>query len=182
MERHPIAKDVTQAVIGGVLAAAVAFGGGHAVGRISGFEAVRLLEASLPTARFLASGMMTAGATILALMLTLLSLSYATDFRMHPQHYERVKMIARVDTSGFILSTVFLLLLIIPLEETKNISPAWYDTIYYAVLGAAAALGGLLITVVLMLYHTVRDVIETIAGDEPGRLAVEPDSEDDGEE
>lgn len=177
MERHPLARDQTQAVIGGVLAAAVAFGGVYVLGSISGLRAIRLLEASLPTTRFLASAMMTASATILALMLTLLSLSYGTDFRMRDVHYRRVKLIARVDTVGFVLSTVFLLLLIIPMEETQNVPTGWYDSIYYGVLVSAAALGGLVITIVLMLYHTVRDVIDTIAGEGPGRLAKEAEEE-----
>lgn len=181
-ERDPIARDVTQAAIAAVLAATVAFAGGYAVGSITGFEAVRLLGASLPTVRFLASGMMTATATILALMLTLLSLSYGTDFRMRDVHYRRVKAIARVDTIGFVVSTVFLLLLIIPLEETDQVSAAWYDKIYYGVLATSAGLGGLLIAIVLMLYHTVRDVIDTIAAEGPGPLAHEeaPPEEDGG--
>jgi hypothetical protein len=181
-ERHPFARDVTQAAIGALLAAAVAFGGGYAVGSITGFEALQLLEASLPTVRFLASAMMTATATILALMLTLLSLSYGTDFRMRDVHYRRVKVIARVDTIGFVVSTVFLLLLIIPLEETNQVAADWYDTIYYGVLATSAGIGGLLIAIVLMLYQTVRDVIDTFTGEELGRLAVEetPSEEDGG--
>lgn len=169
-------------MIGGVLATLVAFGGGHAVGSISGFEAVRLLEASLPTARFLASGVMAVAATILALMLTLLSLSYGTDFRLRTVHYRRIKMIALVDTVGFVVSTVFLLLLIIPLEQTENIDVGWYGEIYYAVLGISAVMGGLLITVVLMLYHTVRDVIDTIAGDDSGPLVADDDQDTQGSE
>lgn len=168
-----IVRDVTQAVIGGLLAAAVSFGGAYAIGTVSGFRGIRLLEASLPSARFLASGMMTAMATILALMLTLLSLSYATDFRMRDVHYRRVKLIGLVDVVGFVLAVLFLLLLIIPMEETKKVPTDWYDSIYYGVLVGASILGGLLITVMLMLYQTVRDIVDTISGEELGPLAHE---------
>lgn len=181
-QRDPIARDVTQAAIAAVLASVVTFGGGYAVGSITGFEALRLLEASLPTIRFLASGTMTATATILALMLTLLSLSYGTDFRMRDVHYRRVKVIARVDTIGFVISTVFLLLLIIPLEETEQVSPDLYATIYYGVLATSAGIGGVLIAIVLMLYQTVCDVIDTFSGEDLGRLAhEETPSEETGE-
>jgi hypothetical protein len=118
-----------------------------------------LLEAMLPTTRFLCSAVMTATATILALMLTLLGLSTGASDRIHPAHFQRVRQIALIDTVAFAAATLFLLVLNIPLEETDNLSSTWYDTIYYAVLICSSLLGGMLISAVLMLYDAVRDMI-----------------------
>lgn len=175
----PIVRDLRVAVLGGALGAAVALAGGYVVGTVSGLEAVALIETSLPTTRFLASSTMTASATILALMLTLLSLSHSTEYRMRDVHYRRVEHVALADTVAFVASTVFLLLLNIPIEETENVPTHLYDRIYYGMIVTASAVGGLLIAVVLMLYQTVRDVIETIRSDDPGLLAEESEGADD---
>lgn len=178
MTADSLERDLWLAAIGAVLAAAVAFGGAYAIGSLGAVEAIGLIQSSLPTSRFLASALMTASATILALMLTLLSMSYGTDFRLRPIHYRRVRIIALVDAAAFVAATIFLLLLNIPVEETKNVPTHWYDTIYYLMLGVSSALGGLLIGIVLMLYHTVRDVIRTVSGEEEGPLMVDDDSDE----
>lgn len=177
----PIARDLRFAALGGALGAGVALAGGYVVGTVSGLEAVVLIETSLPTTRFLASSTMTASATILALMLTLLSLSHSTEYRMRDVHYRRVKHVALADTVAFVASAVFLLLLNIPIEETENVPTRLYSNIYYGMVISASVVGGLLIAVVLMLYQTVRDVIETIRGDDPGLLAEKTEGDEEGD-
>jgi|GEM_PF-1417774 len=152
--------DLRKALLGGALAAAVSVAGAWAVGRVSGAEGLVLLEAMLPTTRFLCSAVMTASATMLALMLTLIGLSANSSSRFHPSHYERIRQIALVDAIAFVAGTVFLLVLNIPLEESDKFSATWYSTAYYVVLIGSSLLGGLLITAVLMLYDTVRDIIQ----------------------
>lgn len=178
MAAHSLKRDIGLATVGAVLAAAVAFGGAYSIGNLGGVEAIGLIQSSLPTSRFLASALMTSSATILALMLTLLSLSHGTDFRLHPIHYRRVRIIALVDATAFVAATVFLLLLNIPVEETKNVPARWYDTLYYIMLGVSSALGGVLIGIVLMLYHTVRDVIRTVSGGDEGPLVADENSDE----
>lgn len=151
--------DLRKAVLGGALAAMVSIVGSWAVGRVHGSEGLVLLETIIPTTRFLCSSVMTASATMLALMLTLLGLSTGASERFHPAHYKRVRQIALVDAIAFVAATVFLLLLGIPLEESDNLKVSWYSTAYYIVLVASSLLGGLLITAVLMLYDALRDII-----------------------
>jgi len=151
--------DLRKALLGGALAALVSISGAWLVGRLHGAEGLVLLEAMLPTTRFLCSAVMTATATILALMLTLLGLSADVSNKIHPSHFERVRQIALIDTVAFAAATLFLLILNIPLEESDNLSTEWYDTIYYSVLIFSSLLGGLLIAAVLMLYDAVRDMI-----------------------
>lgn len=154
--------DLRKAILGGVIAALVSAVGSWAVGNVHGSEGLVLLEAMLPTTRFLCSSVMTASATVLALMLTLLSLSTGSSNRFDASHYQRVRQIALIDAIAFVAATVFLLVLNIPLEESDNIATAWYSTAYYVVLGASSLLGGLLVAAILMLYDAVRDMIQVV--------------------
>lgn len=177
MHGDPVKRDLILASVAGIVAAGVAAVGAYSLGQISGFEAMGLMESSLPTTRFLASGVMTSSATVLALMLTLLSFSNSAELRLSRLHYRRVKGIALVVSISFVISVVFLLLLNIPLGETNDRVPTgWYDNLYYVVLATASGLGGIIISVVLMLYLTVRDMIQTIAGDEEEWLVHEQQS------
>lgn len=154
--------DFKREFVGGALAALVLVVGALSVGHISGAEAKVLLESMLPTARFLYSGVITASATILALMLTLLSLSVNTQSELDPRHYQRVQKIALIDTVAFVTGMTLLVFLVVPLDESKNVANYWYQVFYYVTIGGSALLSGLLVTVVLMLYTTVRDMIEIL--------------------
>lgn len=160
-------------LIGGILTGVAALAGGYAVGRISGYEARVLLEATLPTTRFLCSAVMTATASILALMLTVLSLSSGVNVTLKPSHYVRIRRIALVDSVALIIATLFLLLLSVPVSESDQVPSSWFTTLYYVVLGVSSILGGILISTVLMLYDTVKDVIEVIGlEEEPDHMVV----------
>lgn len=146
-------------MIGGMVAGMIFLVGTISVGSVSGVEAKSLLESMLPTARFLYSGIITASATILALMLTLLSLSINTTSELDTSHYRRVRKIAGIDTITFVLAMTMLVFLVVPLEEPTSLVPHWYEIFYYVTIGGSSLLGGLLVAVVLMLYSTVRDII-----------------------
>ncbi len=70
VRRKVLIVDTRQAIIGGVLAALISMVGVILPGRITNFEARGLLEAMMPSVHFLSSSVMTASATIMALMLT----------------------------------------------------------------------------------------------------------------
>lgn len=142
----------------GVAAALLALGGMLGVGRVGQGEAIALLHSILPTVRFLCSGVMTATATILALMLTMLGIAYQSNEKLTRLHYRRIRIIAVLDTAAFIGSTLLLLWLAIPLEQSEPVHRAM-EAIYYAVTGLAAALGGLLVVVVLLLYEALHHMI-----------------------
>ncbi len=155
--------DLGKALLGGLLATLVSIAGTYVVGQASGSEWLRLVEAMLPSARFLCVAVMTASATILALMLTALGVSRQAPSPLRTSHYKRVEQIALLDTATFVLSTLLLLALTIPIgQQTTPLSSEWYMTAYYAILILSSLLGGMLVSVVLMLYGTIRDLIEVI--------------------
>lgn len=155
--------DFKIAVVGGGIAVLFSLVGAFGVGSVSGAKAMVLLEAMFPTTRFLCSAVMTASATILALMLTVLSLSQSFDKPLKSVHYRRIKQVALVTTITFIASSITLLLHTIPLEQTESVPSSWYDGIYYVLLGTTAVLGGFMTTIILMLYRTVSQLIQVVS-------------------
>ena len=149
------------ALIGGGIACAVLIGIGLVAGIASGAEARVLLEASLPTVRFLASAVVTASATTLALLLTLLSLSGSAESALDDGFYRRLRRIARLDVIAFIGGIILLVSLVLPLGENSGVSGTLYTVAYYAFTVGAAVSAGLLVAVILALYGAVRDLIET---------------------
>ena len=86
---------IKSAAFGGCLAAVTIFMGTKLLGQVSDYEAIDNLKEIRPTLRFTASGSMTATATILALMLTLLSITENADRKLKGYHYDRIWWIAR---------------------------------------------------------------------------------------
>lgn len=170
VKKYQIKKSIQRAAFGGGLAGIITFIGAWIIGGVSGSEAFILLQSALPAARSFAANILLATGTILALMLTLLSFSYNTKVNLKWTHYQRVKHIALTDACTLVASVLIFLLLNIPLEESDQLSPAWYSGFYYASLILSSVLGGAIITVVLMLYDTIRDIIEVI---KPGEISDE---------
>ena len=154
-----LSHELRQAIVGGVIVAAVGILGTWGLGSGSGGEMRVLLEAMLPSTRFLCSAVMTATATILSLMLTLLGFSGNFDKRFDAGFYQRVRTIALADTIVFAAATLLLLLISVPLNESDKIPAWWFSGIYYVTLVYTAVLGGALITIVLLLYSAVKSVI-----------------------
>lgn len=142
------------------MTAGACLGGAIALGNPGDFEARQLLEASLPTLRFLCSAMITGSGTILALMLTLLGLSFSTEHRLARSHYLRIRWIARHVAVSMVGALLFLLFLTMPVAESDRFPAGWFEGLYYSVLGAASLLAGWLATVVFMLYGTISDIVE----------------------
>jgi hypothetical protein len=171
MNLENVKIDLWQALVGGALAAVVSLAGAWLVGQASGAEAHALLNTSLPSTRSFCGTVTLALGNILALMLTLLSLSASSEVDLKQSHYVRVKQIALVVSIALIGSILIYLLLNVPLSQSDTASePAGpgYATLYYATLALSSLLAGALITVVLMLYNTVRDIIRVIGPKEFG--------------
>jgi hypothetical protein len=111
------------ALIGGALAAVALFAGVAAVGRIGSFEALGLLESILPTVRFLASTVVGASVTVLALMLTVLGLTYSTEWEFRATHFLHLRQIAGLATVNIVVSVGLLLFVGIPLEAADRLAP-----------------------------------------------------------
>lgn len=177
-EKSSFLVDFKVALWGGGIAILVAIGGIFAVGQVGSAEARQLLNAMFPTTRFLCSAVMAGSATILALMLTVLSLTQNVDQSIKPKHYRRVRDIAFLDTLTFIGATLLLLFHSIPVQDSDQVPSTWYAAIYYVLLCWTALIGGMLITTMIMLYRTTVDMIYIVSGFTDHSLVKD---EDDGE-
>lgn len=79
-------KDTRRAAIFGIIAAGAILAGSWIINATSGSAPRVLLESMLPSVRSLCSAVMTASSTILALMLTMLSLSSGQDLKFKPDY------------------------------------------------------------------------------------------------
>jgi hypothetical protein len=156
-------KSWSGPVTGGIVGALVWFGVMFALGSVGDVEARQLLESSMPSLRFTASTVATAGATVLALMLTLLSLSNATSDELKSRHYRRIAQIAWMSSVNIVTAIFILILLAMPLAEADKFPTSWFDYLYYAVLGSTSVVGGMFITMVIMLLNAVRGLIHVVS-------------------
>lgn len=154
--------DQKVALAGGLLTAGVTFGTMYAVGSLGPLEAQGLLQSTLPTIRFLCSTVGTAAATILALMLTLLSLSHTTNTRLKHVHYLRIKQISWLASVALLLSVAVLVVLVVPLGEAERFPTGLFDYVYYGFLVVSALLGGVTVSLVMMLLNAVYGLIDVV--------------------
>jgi len=151
-----------RAIIGGFLALGVIGLGTFMLGHLSGYEAKELIKVSIGGLNTLCNTIVLASATILALMLTLLGVSSGTSSQLKEDHYNNIMRIAKLDTVIFVVSLLSFLLFNLPVTESDNIPANWFDVIYYITLGISAILSSALITVVLMLYSTIVNIIKIV--------------------
>lgn len=156
------------AIAGGAGAAAALCVGLAAffMGSIGGLEARTLLESIVPTSRLLCSTVMGVTATILALMLTLLSFGSNIDRDLADEHFCRVKTIALYDALAFAFAAMLFLLHCVPVQESQDIPSWWYPTVYYFVLSSSAVITGAVVAIVLLLYLAVRDFVQIVSSDD----------------
>lgn len=157
-------------IIGGLIATLAILAGSFLINISSGSDARILLESMLPTVRFLSSAVMTSSSTILALMLTMLSMSSSKDKNFKKDYFEGVRQIAQLDTAVFIGATLLLIFISIPISNSQDVPQNWYMILYYSFLVAGAALGGALVTVMLMLYRTIIGLIHVLNPEQESHL------------
>ncbi|MBJ7879374.1 hypothetical protein [Gelidibacter salicanalis] len=151
-----------RALYGGIISTLIMGLGAYFMGHISGYEAKVLIKSSLPGINTLCNTIALASATILALLLTLLSVSSSTKSKLTKEHYTHILLIAKIDTTVFIFAIIFFQFLNIPITEADNVPSSWYTSIYYISLGLSSVLSGGLISVVLMLFNAVSSMIKII--------------------
>lgn len=128
------------------------------VGRVGSFEALRLIEAAVPTARFLAAAVVGGALTVLALLLTLLGLSLGTEFHFSDTLYTRAAFLTRLSVISIVIATGVLLAVAVPIREVEELA-TYYAVFYYVLAGALAVLGGLVIAMALLIGLILRGVI-----------------------
>jgi len=155
-------KKNKKAFYGGIIATLFLGLGVFLLGSVSGYEAKKLITSSLPGLNMLCNTIVLASATILALLLTLLGISTGTENKLKKAHYKQVLSIATFDTVLFVGSLILFQLFNIPITEAENVPTTWFDAIYWATLISSSILSGMMITVILMLYTTVTNIINIV--------------------
>ena len=150
---------IKRAIVGGAASALIMGMGTYFLGELSGYKAKELLTSSLSGINMLCNTVILGSSTILALMLTLLSISRASESRLTKRHYKDVLVIAKFDTILIIVSILTFLLLNLPITESDGLPSTWFVTIYYVSLAMASILGGGFIAIVTMLYGTIASLI-----------------------
>ena len=150
--------DLHFALAGGAVAAMALFAGVAVVGRVSPYEGLDLLDAVLPTIRFLASSVMASAATVMALMLASLGITYSTRWHYRDVHYHRIGQISLLASIAIVLSVVTLLFVGLPVGEADGLR-LYHHLVYYGLTASASLLGGLTVAVVLMLHRTIRGLV-----------------------
>lgn len=150
------------AIYGGVLATLLTGTGIFLLGNVSGYEAKHLLSVSLDGLNMLCNTIVLATATILALLLTLLSVSFGSKSKLKKTHYHQILNIAKFDVILFIAALILFQFFNIPIVESENVPTSWFTTIYWATLGSTSIISGMMISVILMLYNAVTNLISII--------------------
>ena len=155
--KHYLFLSVSVAVVVGVVQPLL-------VNRVySEAQLVDLLEGLKNASLYFGSAVATASATILALMLTLLSMTHQADKTFKRTTYQGIQLIGFVSTVTFIISILLLLCLSLPIGEFNNISANWFKAFYYTITVLNGVMSGLMIFGVLTLFEIIRDVIHKIA-------------------
>jgi hypothetical protein len=152
-------REFRGAVVGGLVTATFLFMVVIGIGRIGSFEALRLIESVLPTARFLGSTVIAAAVTVLALLLTLIGHSHNSEHHFTKRLYSRAVRITRIAVICMIMGVGVLLAVSIPVVEVEGLR-RYYAVLYYLLSAAIAVLGGLLTTMGLMLGTTLKGLID----------------------
>lgn len=161
--QHLLFYGSNKAMYGGLLAGAIALGGQWLVGQVyNGYEARQLLESVAASSLYLGSSIVTASATIIALMLTMLSMSKNSDSQFDSVFYKQIQIIATLSSVALSAGILLLLFLSIPLQESEQVPSSWYRTIYYILITFVAVLSGLSVGIVLMLLSTINSLINVV--------------------
>lgn len=156
-ERRPTGSEIWGSLVGGGTGAVALFALTVAVGRFSSGEALRLIESITPAVRFLGVGVVTASITVLGLLLTLLGLSLNSEYQFKPRFYRRVGHITTLSVIGLVTAVAMLLAATVPVGEVDE--ARFYDAYYYVLASGISVLGGVTISMGLMIGATLRGLV-----------------------
>ncbi len=137
----------------------------------SGTEARNLVDALVPAARSVGSSVVTAAGTILALMLTMLSLTSQARSNFDRVFYQRIRRIGFLSTIALSAGILLLLFLSVPVQESNAVPASWFRAVYYVLIALTAGLAGLLVSIVLMLFNAMTSLIQVLGPTTPSTSA-----------
>ncbi len=173
-----ILKKNKMAIFGGAISTVFIGIGVFLLGNISGHEAKHLLSASLSGLNMLCNTITLAAVTILALLLTLLSVSAGSNSDLKKKFYSQILNIARVDVVLLVGVLILFQFFNIPLVESENVPLSWYEIIYWTTLFLSSVICGMTVTLVLMLFTTVSSMISIIGMDKDHDLVTDKERDE----
>jgi len=166
-------KENRKSIFGGILATLFTGMGVFLLGQVSGYEAKQLITSSHEGLNMLCNTIILASATILTLLLTLLGISIGTESKLKSDHYHQVLDIAQLDTILLVGALIMFQLFNIPITEADNVPVSWYSNVYWTSLIFSSIISGIMITVVLMLYTTLTNIIHIVGLGNDHRLILD---------
>jgi len=152
-------KKFRLSITGGVITTCFTGAGALLIGNLSGYEAKQLLGSSLSGFNMLCNTIILACSTILALLLTLISVSASMDSEFHRGHYRGLLSIARLDAILLILTLIMFQFFKLPIIESEQVPNQWFVAIYWGVILSSSLVSGMMVSVIVMLYQTVSNLI-----------------------
>jgi hypothetical protein len=131
----------------------------------SGSNTRSMITAMTPSVQTLSLGTITGSATVLSLMLTIVSLIQQIEASFDKRFYQRIRRIALLCVIALTGATLMLALISIPLESTNLIDDVWYNALYYVLMTFTVGLSAVLILIVFLLYEAVTSVISVFISD-----------------
>ena len=157
-------SPVNWSIAGGIIMAVFTLIGLLIGGQVSSHNsALQLIEVMSPPLQMLGFATITATITMLALLLTMLGVIKQADIDYAKTFYDLMERISFLDTILLIASAGLLTILAIPITEAEtNVSEQAATVLYYTLLFVNAAISGLLVAAVLMLFDAIKSVIRTL--------------------
>lgn len=176
--------DVTRAAIGGVVTLGMGAGSSAILDSANRFETRHLISSLSKVLPYLASAGIGGGASILALMLTLLSVSRQSDVRFSETFYRRILWIGRQASALFAGCILLLLTMAAPVVEAGAFASA--QTLltgqYYLTAMLTSLISGLSISLIMMLQSTVSDLVMVLGFGVEDHYVLAPSAEPTAEE
>lgn len=122
-------------------------------------QAKNLLEAVQKASLYYCSAIITASATIIALMLTLLTLTHDKMDEPQKEIFSRLNAITHLSVIAFIEAVVLLLIISFPTQKFQNMEDAWFHYGYYVITIWNGMLAAHMIATILILKDITKNII-----------------------
>ncbi len=167
-ERRILFVGAKAAAIAGVVVGGVVVGSQFLIGTLySGAQARQLVLAMASPVGTLATAILSGSAGILALMLTMLSLSRNLNQDLSGAFYIRIQRIALIAIVDMVAAITLMLMLSTPIQEAsrqaEQAGELQVKLTYYFLVSLTALVSGLFVAVIVMLYNAVQAVIQAVA-------------------
>lgn len=134
-----------------------ATGGLYGIGEGEAREIIDTLQSS---SLYYGAAIITSSATILALMITILSMAYSSDEDFEDETYTNLKAIALLCVISFIGGVALLFFISFPVKELDKINNDYIIYFFYAITIWNGLLAGHMISVILILKNIAMATID----------------------